>query len=234
VTTITYFLNLGHNEHIITLMDTKIVEILDKFFERYPSQEFGKGDILISAGDEPKGIFYLRSGNVRQYVINKNGEEMTLNIYKPNTFFPMAWALNAYSNSYYFEVMNDIEVCVAPKKQVVIFVKREPKVLFDLLKRVYIGLDGVLSRLEFLMSGTARQKLITILVISAKRFGEVKKGYIVIILKLTHQDLASLAGLSRETVSREMMSLKKNRLMDYTSTSITVYNIGDLENELVE
>jgi len=215
-------------------MDLQIIQKLDSFFSRYTPLKFEKRDILIRAGDEPSGIFYLVKGNVRQYVISKNGEEITLNIYKPGAFFPMAWAMDASRNSYYFEGMNDIDAFVAPKKDVVDFVQREPEILFDLLKRVYVGVDGILSRLEFLMSGNAKQRLITVLVISAKRFGEATKGNIVITLKLTHQDLASLAGLSRETVSREMMIIKKKRLIDYTSTSITVHNIENLENELVE
>jgi len=215
-------------------MDLKIIQKLDSFFSRFTPLKFEKRDILIRAGNPPRGIFYLVKGNVRQYAINKNGEELTLNIYKPGAFFPMAWAMDASRNSYYFEAMNDIDAFVAPKSEVIDFVKREPEVLFDLLKRVYVGLDGVLSRLEFLMSGNAKQRLITVLVISAKRFGEATKDNIIITLKLNHQDLASLAGLSRETVSREMMIIKKKRLIDYTSTSISVHNIEDLENELVE
>ena len=156
-------------------MDTKITRKLDKFFAQYSSQTVKKGAILIRAGDEPKGIFYLKNGNIRQYAISKNGEELILNIYKPHTFFPMAWAVDAYPNTYYFDAMDESVVFIAPKEDVIAFVKREPDVLFDLVKRLFIGLDGLLSRLEFLMSGTARQKLITIILICAKRFGEIEK-----------------------------------------------------------
>lgn len=210
-------------------MDQELTHKLDAFFEKYTPQVFPKSAILIRAGEAPKGIFYLKKGHVRQYVITQNGEEMTLHMYKPGAFFPMSWAFNENPNLYYFESMSEVEVLVAPKDAVLVFVKKEPDILFDLAKRVFSGLDGILTRMEQLMSGNARARLITILVISAKRFGEVRKNGIVIHLKLTHQDLASLAGLSRETVSREMMQLKEKKLIGYTASTITIYNLQNLE-----
>ena len=213
-------------------MDTSITTKLDSFFTKYSSRTCTKGDILIRAGEEPKGIFYLVKGNIRQYVITKDGEEMTLNIYKPFAFFPMAWAVNAYPNTYYFEAMNDGMYWIAPKSDVLDFINREPDIVYDLLKRVYVGLEGILSRMEHLMSGKAIERLLTVLVISAKRFGESDKDTIIIRLKLTHQDLANLAGLSRETVSREMNELKQKGLLEYTSSSIIINNVLELEREL--
>lgn len=215
-------------------MDESIKEKIDSFFPHYTFHTCTKGDVLIRAGEAPKGIYYLTSGTVRQYVITKEGEEMTLNIYKPFSFFPMAWAVNAYPNAYYFEAMSDGEFWLAPKDAIVAFIKDEPEVLYDLLRRVYIGLEGVLSRLEHLMSGKAQERLLTILLISAKRFGEQEKNTVTIHLKLTHQDLASLAGLSRETVTREMMILKEKKLINYTNHSIRINNLEELEHALID
>lgn len=213
-------------------MEQDVLQKVDDFFSKYISHSFEKKTILIRAGEEPRGIFYLKKGHVRQYIITQNGDEMTLNIFKPHTFFPISWALDTYQTNYYFEAITPIEVVEAPKNDVLLFIKKEPLILFDLLHRVFVGLDGMFSRLEYLMSGTARQKLITILIISAKRFGEQQKGDIVISLQLTHQDLASLSGISRETVSREMMRLKEQNIIDYTNFSTTLHSIEALEKEL--
>lgn len=243
------------------MTDPNITRIVNTFFTTFPAYDYKKGNILIRSGEEPKGIYYLKTGHVRQYAITKEGEEMTLNIYKPGAFFPMAWAVNAYPNHYYFEAMDDSRVRIAPREDTVSFVKNEPEVLFDLLQRLYIGLDGVLSRMEHLMSGKARERLIAILIINAKRFGRHQSAppsgrhnaaspfgrhqsapnpvtnkkrdpvgsSLTIGLKLTHQDLASLAGLSRETVTREMTELKRQGVLDYTNTAIIIQNINELE-----
>jgi len=211
---------------------TTISPIIDTFFTPFPAHQYKKGTAFIRSGEEPRGIYYLKTGHVRQYVITKEGEEITLNIYKPGAFFPMAWAVDVYIDHYYFEAMDEVEVRIAPREDTVSFIKREPEVLFDLLKRLYKGVDGILSRMEHLMSGKAKERLIMILIISAKRFGTHSHDLgtqIEIALKLTHQDLASLAGLSRETVSREMMELKKQGILDYTNTAITIFKTDELE-----
>lgn len=214
------------------MTDPVITRQVDTFFASYPSREYKKGEVFIRGGDDPKGIYYLKEGHVRQYVFTKEGEEITLNMYKPGAFFPMSWAVNDYQNLYYFETMDASWMSLAPKDDVVEFVREKPEVLFDLLQRVYVGLDGILSRMEHLMSGKASQRLITILLISAKRFGKQQQDGILISLKLTHQDLANLAGLSRETVSREMIQLKQLNLIDYTNTSITITSLEALEKRL--
>lgn len=205
-------------------MDKQIINKLNQFFGKYPGIKFKKNEILIKAGDEPKGIFYLINGNVRQYSIDNEGNEATLNIYKPHTFFPMSYAVGEYKNNNFFEAIEEVEVKKAPKNELLKFIKKEPEVMLDLLRRLYRGLEGVLSQLRILMSGTARQKLITVLLISAKRFGTS--------LKFTHQDLANMAGISRETVSREMNTLKKQNLVDYSGSFITFFDINNLEGEL--
>lgn len=44
-------------------MDSEIIKKIDKFFSPYPSYEFKKGDMLIQAGVEPTGIFYIDAAN---------------------------------------------------------------------------------------------------------------------------------------------------------------------------
>jgi CRP/FNR family cyclic AMP-dependent transcriptional regulator len=222
--------SMRYNTH---MKNPVVAQKTEEFFIQFPLIHYKKGEVLIRAGEEPKGIYFLKQGHVRQYTITKNGEEITLNIYKPGAFFPMAWVVTDYSNVYTFESMDDSDVYVAPKVDILEFIKKEPDVLFDLLQRLYSGLEGVLSRMEHLMSGNARGRLMTILVISAKRFGDAQQDNVLINLKLTHQDLASMSGLTRETVSREMMALKQEGLIDYTNTLITIQNLKELEKNLL-
>lgn len=152
--------------------------------------------------EEKKRIFFLEKGHVRQYLNTELGEEATLTIYKPGAFFPMAWVNDTFVNTYAFQAMDDVSVRIAPYARVLAFVRAENDVLFDLLKRVYRGMDGILTQKEQLMVGSARQRLVHILATLKKRG---------ISLKFTHQELAALTGLTRETVSRQMARMKKSQ-----------------------
>lgn len=213
-------------------MDVNSKQKLDSFFKQYKNQKFKKGEILIQADNEPTGIFYLINGLVRIYTISSSGDELTLNVFKPISFFPMSWAINQTQNHYYYEAMTDVEVLKAPKDAVMKFIKDKPDILLDLLSRIYHGLEGYMMRMEYLLTGNAKAKLISELLIYAKRFGKIVGNQIVIELKITEKDLASQSGIARETVSREIHELKKLDLITFKNNKLIVNDLKKLENEL--
>lgn len=208
-----------------------VLQKLEKFFKdanlvRY----YKKGEIIVRADDDPSGVFYVREGYARIYSVSPNGQEITFNIFKPGSFFPMMWAIGQSQNTYFLEAMSAVELWRAPKDKLVEFIKREPEVLFDLTRRILIGLDGLLGVIESLLFGDARAKIASVVAVSAKRFGQKKQnGEIEIALMLTHQNIASLAGLTRETVSAEMKKLENEGLISYNKRLLVIKKMDKLE-----
>lgn len=212
-------------------MDVTLQKKINDFFEAFKHQEYKKGEILIRSDDNPAGVFFLKKGEVKKYTISKKGEELVVNIFKPNSFFPMSWAINNTTNNYYYEAMSDVLVYRANKNEVVQFLKKDNDVLFDLLSRVYVGLDGLLLRMVYLMSENADDRLIVELIIHAKRFGR-KNGEIYEV-ETSEKDMASRSGMTRETVSREMKKLRDKGLVKFNKNLLIINSITRLEEELV-
>jgi CRP/FNR family transcriptional regulator, cyclic AMP receptor protein len=215
-------------------VDTSVKQKLDDFFQKYKFQKYRKGEVLIRADDDPPGIFYLTSGVIRRYSISASGEELTLNIFKPFSMIPMSWAINRVPSSHYFEAMTDVEVWRAPVDDVLTFVSDKPDILLDLLSRIYHGLEGYMMRMEYLMAGNAKARLITELLIYAKRFGQNQSEKTLVDLKLTEKDLASQSGISRETVSRELQKLRASNLITYKKNQLVINDLEKLEHELFD
>lgn len=202
------------------------------FFSQYRAQSWKKGDIVILPDQEPEGIFFLEKGIVRQYAVSRHGHEMTINMYKQFSFFPMMWALGKGTNAYYFEVISDMAVMrQASKEKVLDYLRSEPDVLFDLLARVYKGMEGLLGQVESLLSGSAYAKLVSVILIYAKRFGTPENGAVKIELKLTEKDLAAYAGIQRETVSRLLQDLFAKKLLHKDKNTFTILDLQKLEAE---
>lgn len=214
-------------------MDDQIARKLETFFTQFKKQSFRKGEILVGADEDPNGIFYLTDGHVRMYVTSVKGDDTVLNIFKPISFFPMSWAINNTKNRYYYEALTSVTVWRAPKDEVIAFLKSDPDILYDLLSRVYKGLDGVLSRMTYIMSSNAYARLITELLIAAKRFGK-QTSVNEIALSISEKDIAAQAGLTRETVSREMTKLKNKKLVTLSRSILTIMDMKKLEEELVD
>lgn len=213
------------------MISASVNEVLEQFFSRYRLQRYAKGQVLILSGEQPEHIFQLVKGRVKQYDVSYRGDELILNMFKPPAFFPMSLAINQTPNPYIFEAETDIEVRQIPAQEAVKFVKSNPDVLYDLLARVYRGTDGLLARLSHLMQGSARERLIHEVLIECRRFGEEKQDGSYTI-SVTESDLGARAGLSRETVSREMSKLKTEKLLKLSNGQIIVHDLSALEQKL--
>lgn len=212
-------------------MDNSIAKKIEGFFTKYKQQNYKKGEILIRADDDPSGVFFLKEGSVKEYAISKKGDEFVINVFKPISFFPMSWVINNSKNNYFFEAVTDLIIWRAPREEVVKFIKDNPDVLFDLVSRVYKGIDGVLTRMVFLMSGNAYARLITELLIYAERFGNGKNHIEILI---SEKDLAAQSGMTRETVSREVKILKHKGLVILESNKLCIKDVRSLKAELSE
>jgi len=211
-----------------TAMDELSMKI-NAFFVNYKRQLYKKGEVVIRADDDPAGIYFLDKGIVKAYAISQNGEELVLNIFKPGAFFPMSWAINSTPNKYFFEAITDLVVWRAPRDEAITFLKENPDVVYDLLSRVYKGIDGVFDRMVYLMSGSAYERLLTDLLIHVKRFGS---GDEQMTLGISETELASQTGMTRETISREMKRLKDKGIVTVQNNHFLILSVQALEHEL--
>ena len=212
-------------------MKSEVKGKVEKFFKEYRLRKYDKGQILIFNGVNSNDIYFIVSGRVKEYDVSDNGDEIILNIFGSSAFFPASHMLNRSNNRYIFEAETAIEVRQAPVGDVLKFIKQNPDVLLDLLGRVYAGIDGIFSRMMHLMSGKAKDRLIYEIITEARRFGTrgTDGSYEI---QLNEKDLGSRAGLSRETVSREVSKLKSTGLIETRHNSMLLKDLSVLEAAL--
>ena len=214
-------------------MDDSIRQKITAFFSEYPAKHFDKQQLLVQANENPEGIYHIVSGQVRQYDISDQGNEIVVNVFKAPAFFPMSWAITGTPNRYFFEAATDLEVRIAPAEDAIEFLKQNPDVTFNLLSRLYSGVEGLQRRMAHLMGGTARTRILFELITECKRFGAKQAGGS---YKLAvHEDeLARRSGLTRETVNRELMGLKNIGLVSVERKQLIISDLAKLEQELGE
>jgi CRP/FNR family transcriptional regulator, cyclic AMP receptor protein len=215
-------------------INSKSLQKLDEdFFLQFKNTKYYKKEqIIIEPGVEPAGVFYLKAGYVRLFLISKDGKELTFNIYKPGMFFPMIWAITDSPNIYFLECLTDVEVLKAPKEKVAEFLKENPEVLFDLTKRILSGLEGMTKLMDVLLSKNAYNQVCAVILMLARRFSSnLMDHQLTIDVPLTHRLIGTLAGLSREATSRELEKLEKEKIIDQSDHKIVVKDVKKLEEE---
>lgn len=184
------------------------------------------------AGSTTPGVFYVKSGFIRQYLISRNGKELTVNILKPETYFPMIWALNNVVNIYFYESLTDVTLLKAPREEVIKQLENHPDLLYDLTKRTLSGLDGITRIMETLLTGNAYEQIASVVLVLAKRFGKpTGNKEITIDIPLTHRLIGTLAGLSRESTSLELEKLTRNKIISKENGFILIKSMKKLEQE---
>lgn len=205
---------------------------LEKFFGKSKLLRFKKKEIILGAEEEPGGVFFIRDGFVRSYSISEEGREFTLNIYKPGTYFPATWALAGVPNTYFYEAMTSVELARASKEELLDFLNRNPEMLMELTTRLLVGLNGLLVRIEHLLSKDAYHKVVSVVYLAGRRFGKkAVGGKVTIEFPLTHQDIADLAYLTRETTSLEMKKLERKGLLEKRKRLLVIKDMRKLKRE---
>lgn len=203
-------------------METPTQQKVTHFFKQYPLKKYKAGEVILHAGDEPLYIYNIIHGQIKQVEVTKSGSELVLNVYHTPAFFPITAALQNAKNIYRLEAVEDTLVQRAPVEDVVKWLKAEPEVIFDLLMRIQTGIQGLLRRMAYAMSGTAQEKLTSELLINGDRFGvPYKDGFI---LKLSINEVAARCGMARETASRELSKLKDLNLVEVKNGALVVPN----------
>lgn len=213
-------------------MNETLTKKLNDFFTQGKVAKYRRKEIILRAGEPIFGIFFLNKGNVRQYLISEEGEEVTIHLYRPGSFFPIMLLITDTPNRYYFEAETTAETYRLPPEEVIDFVKNNPDVLFDLTERFGQAVIGLSKRIEILAIGSVYSKVVSLLSYLAARFGEEKEGQLVINLPLTHNDIAAWIGAKRETVSRQMEALAKAGVIKQDKHLVKIKDKEKLAQEL--
>lgn len=214
-------------------MDDDVKQKITTFFAQFPLKQFAKGQMLVHAGENPPGIFYILSGQVRQYDISDQGNEVVVNVFKEPAFFPMSWATTGTPNRYFFAAATDLTVHIAPAAKTVAFLKGHPDVTFDLLTRLYSGVEGLQRRMAHLMGGSAQTRVTFELGVAGKRFGMMQPDGSCK-LDINEEELARRSGMTRETINRELSALKRQELIAVDHGHIVITSLARLEATLGE
>lgn len=191
--------------------------------------DYKKGETILRPEDTPQGVYYLKKGFIRSYLVSDRGKEMTLNIFKKGTYFPLQWALNNFNNEYFYEAMTNTKVLRIQKEDFNKFLIDNPLTLMDLCKKLVNQLEMLYLRMSHAMGDNAFKRIASTLLFMAKRYGRQNKKHIYISIPVTHLCIASIAGLTRETTSATLKKIADGKIICYRHKKLIIKDIKKLQ-----
>jgi CRP-like cAMP-binding protein len=204
-------------------------EDYQQFLLQFPLLHYTKGEVFISPDTLIECTYYIEQGTVRKYDITKFGEKVVMNVFNTPSLIPLSWALNKTPNRYYFEALEDLTLRCIPADILSAYLKEHPTIAYHLLQQVFLGLENTQRRVAYLMRGSLRSRVLFELLIEARRSGDAQADGSYVI-NVNETELAERAGLSRETISRELAKVfKTSDLCQRHGRAITIRSLEELE-----
>ncbi|MFD0750293.1 response regulator [Mucilaginibacter calamicampi] len=181
-----------------------------------------KKQILYYEGDQPQGLYLVLDGSIRTYKIAEDGRELMMNLYKTDDYLGVHALLldEAYTES--AETLDDTAVCMLPKDAVMNLMNRYPDVSVQFIK---ILANNILEKEEQLLQlayHSVRKRLAQTLVKLSTQLPDPTQ------FKILRDELAAMAGMATETVSRTLSDFKDEKLIEKKGSHIQILDINRL------
>lgn len=190
------------------------LENIAKLIAHRTQRTYKKGEIILHAGQAPSSVFYITKGFVKYYSIDDDGNEALIGINRATDIFPIGWLTGAsLAALYYYEAMTSVTICLISRAGFMSYLKDDPAIALALYTDQLDHTIDLSNRVNGLLQAGARHKILYCLRYLAHRYGRnptlVSHKKVLRDFTITHQMIADMVGLSRETVSIEMKKLSR-------------------------
>jgi CRP/FNR family cyclic AMP-dependent transcriptional regulator len=175
----------------------------------------------IFAPEEPSNqIYMLKSGRVRISRLSETGKHFTLVILEPGDIFGESALFDDEPRRHFAEVLDDAQICAIDKREFEKVAMNNPTVSLKIAQIVEHRLTEAQEQIENLVFYDVQTRLARLLLKLADIHGERVDNGVQIGIKLTHEDIASLIGSTRETTSKILNEFRTNGWIDVKKRQI--------------
>lgn len=193
---------------------------------------FAVGELLFSEGEPCNGLHIIARGKVRIFKTSVNGREQVLALNEPGDTVAELPVFDGGPYPASAIAVEDVEIAFISRREFHAYCLEHPEVALKVLAQVGARLRRLVGIIEELSFTTIRQRLIALLVKLAQTEGKASSRGIEFHLPATHQELASQLGTVRELISRNLMRLQAEGLVEVDARRIVVRDLKGLAAQL--
>ena len=221
-----FYSNSMNNVETLVQSESGLSE-LQKSIKELRVRHLKKNQVIYHEGDTPAGLYVVISGRCKTVKIADDGRELLTAIYAKDDFFGVNTLLSGDSYSESAFAMDDVSYSMLPKKEV-----DELLLRFTDIGRKFISLlsNNILEKEEQLLQmayQSVRKRMAVLLLQLTKRQNEEGASNW---LAVTREEMASMAGMASETVSRILSDFASEKLIEKEKKLIRVRDKVRLNN----
>ena len=177
--------------------------------EKMIARHYESGKFIFLEDSEGEQCFFVIKGSVKVTRLSKDGREVILAMLNEGEFFGEMALLDGESRSANVIALEETEVLTLNREDFLVVLHDYPQIAIQLLKEMAHRLRKSDRQIASLSLSDAEKRIALCIIRFADEQGVIRRGQVSIPRVPIQQDIANMAGTSRETVSRAINVLEK-------------------------
>lgn len=197
-------------------------------------QVFPRKGLVYLPNDPGHSVYLLTSGRIRLYHVTAEGKETVLAFIEPGEIFGELSLFGQSQREEFAEAMEKSTVVRIPGDEMQQLMSDRPEIILQVSRLMGLRRQRIERRLKALLFRSNRDRLVYLLLELAERYGQPSPEGVKIGIRLSHQDMASMIGSTRETVTVLLGELQYARSLIVKRRQIILTNLEQLADVLDE
>lgn len=205
--------------------------LLSDLFKDAAALDLRAGDVLFRAGDAGDGCYRILTGLVKVVVTSKHGEERIISLLGPGAIVGELSMIDGEPRAASVTAVADGSLSFVSRAKFQKCAEADPGLMSYLVKTLTRRLreaNDMLAASTFL---SVKGRLARALLNLAEYAGEERNGRIELRHKISQGDLAAMAGIARENVSRTMSEWRNRNIVTRSSDYYCINDPAALTQE---
>lgn len=195
-------------------------------------RSFPKNSAIYLPSDTSDGAFLLAEGRVRVCSTTYTGKQAILAFIEPGELFGELALLQPGEREERAEAAVDSIVVLLPGDELRQLMEISPDLSLGVTKLIGLRRKRIERRLRNLLFRSNRDRLGHLLLELVDQYGRTTSDGVVLEIRLSHQELAAIIGVTRETVTNLLGEMQLDGLLKVSRQKVVIRNLSKLATEL--
>lgn len=186
-------------------------------------------ETLFMEGDYPNFLYFVNNGKIKTFKTNGDGKELITDIYKDGDFFGYSSLIEEKTQKETAVALEDTFVAMISKKDFLHLLYSNNNISIAFIKLITNNLASAEKKLIGLAYDTARKKVADALLFTHQKYAK-NGNQSTTSFPILREDISSLAGISPESVSRNLTDLREEGLIETNCGKVFIKDLKKLES----
>lgn len=202
---------------------------LETLASKLETRRYRRKQPIWEPGHAATEVFWVRSGVLRISQFTQDGRELSIGLYAKHALVGLGAALSEAPRTDTAVAHDDLTLYAASASYLTSLMRSQPLLAGRIAALLASTQERLHRRMTDLVYKTAHARLASLFLDLADTFGVRDSRGTIVNLKLTHREMATLIGTTRETVSFAIVDLRKDQVIENQGKRVVILDANALK-----